>query len=333
MSDGLLEQLAEATRNVNMAIDRFFPDERRPLELYTAARHLIKAGGKRLRPFLVLKSCAIVGGAKSTALPIAAAIEFIHNFTLVHDDIMDADEKRRGVPTVHMKWGIPIAIAAGDVLFAKAYEAIGSAGTSQISSKRLLEIFDVVTQSTIAVCEGQALDLLFATERSVTEADYLAMIGKKTAALLVASTEAGALAGGGTPIQVKQLGMMAYNAGLAFQIVDDILGLVADETVLGKPVGSDIREGKKTLIVLHALSHADEPQRACIFSQLGKRNAPNDVILETIETIRSLGSIDYAITAARNLIDEAKEQLNIFPPSPAKADLTALCDYLISRRY
>jgi geranylgeranyl diphosphate synthase type I len=333
MSDVLLEQLDEARRDVNAAIRRLIPDERRPQELYTAARHLIEAGGKRLRPFLVMKSCTIVGGENATALPIAAALEFVHTFTLVHDDVMDADKKRRGVPTVHVKWGIPIAIAAGDMLFAKAYEAIGSAGASQIPPKRLVQIFDVVTRATINICEGQALDMLFATSESVTEADYLTMIGKKTAALLVASAEAGALAGGGTPTQVKRLGTMAYNAGLAFQIVDDILGLDADETVLGKPVGSDIREGKKTLIVLHALSHADEPQRARILSLLGKRDAPNAAIHETIETIRSLGSIDYATTAARNLIDEAKEQLNIFSPSPAKAILTALCDYLISRRY
>lgn len=332
MSDVLLEQIEDARRGVNAAFRHLFPDGRQPEELYTAARHLIDAGGKRLRPFLVLQSCTIVGGETAAALPIAAALEFVHSFTLVHDDIMDADEKRRGVPTVHVKWGIPIAIAAGDMLFAKAYEAIGTAG-AQIPSKRLVQIFDVVTRATIAVCEGQALDILFATNRPVTETEYLTMIGKKTAALLIASAEAGALAGGGSPTQVERLGTMAYKAGLAFQIVDDILGLVADETVLGKPVGSDIREGKKTLLVLHALSHGDDPQRARILSLLGQRDAPITAIHETIEAIRSLGSIDYAARAARNLIDEAKEQLNIFPPSPAKASLTALCDYLISRRY
>jgi geranylgeranyl diphosphate synthase type I len=317
---------------VDATIRRLLPDERQPTELYTAARHLIEAGGKRLRPFLVLQSCAIVGGAHAAALPIAAALELVHNFTLVHDDIMDADEKRRGVPTVHVQWGTPIAIAAGDMLFAKAYEAIGSAG-AQIPPKRLVQIIGVVTRATIAVCEGQALDLLFATQGSVTEAEYLTMIGKKTAALLVASAEAGALVGGGTPTKVKRLGTMAYKAGLAFQIVDDVLGLAADERVLGKPVGGDIREGKRTLLVLHALSHGDERQRTRILSLLGARDAPDTAIQEIVETIRALGSLDYATSAARKLIDEAKEQLNIFPPSSAKANLTALCDYLISRRY
>ena len=124
MNKILLKQLNDVTKKVNLTINQIFTRENKPEELYNATKHLIGAGGKRLRPFLVLKSCEIVGGEMEAALPVAAAIEFIHNFTLIHDDIIDNDDKRRKVQTVHVLWGTPIAITAGDMLFAKAYEAV-----------------------------------------------------------------------------------------------------------------------------------------------------------------------------------------------------------------
>ena len=137
MSQELIRQLDEVSREVNQAIDSMFSDFLQPKNLYDASKHLIDAGGKRLRPFLVLKSCELVGGRREEALPVASAIEFIHNFTLIHDDIMDRDEKRRGVPTVHSLWGIPIALVAGDMLFAKAYGVIiNSASARKTSQKR-----------------------------------------------------------------------------------------------------------------------------------------------------------------------------------------------------
>ena len=152
-----------------------------PKQLYTAAGHLIVNGGKRLRPYMVLKSCQILGGKKSDALPAAAAVEMIHNFTLVHDDIMDNDEMRHGVPTVHKKFGMPIAILAGDVLFSKAYKIISDSKLSPNISNNLVKR---LAKACVDVCEGQLYDIGMAESKKIpTQAKYIKMIRKKTAAL------------------------------------------------------------------------------------------------------------------------------------------------------
>jgi len=332
LSQSLLRELDLASREVNATINSMFTHELEPKAIYDASKHLIHAGGKRLRPFLTLKACEIVGGRRGDALPVAASIELVHNFTIIHDDIMDEDERRRGVPTVHVLWGVPMAIAAGDMLFAKAYEAaLRSAGS--VSPERLLEIIATITNATISVCEGQASDMLFEERRDVSEEEYLDMVYKKTSAMLEAAAKVGALIGGGSPIQVRKLGDLGRYAGLAYQMIDDILGLTADEKILGKPVGSDIREGKSTILIIHALAHADEDQRRQILSVLGNKEAKADQIGEVTQTIQSLGSIDYAANKAEVFIDKAKAQLSSFPSSSSKDTLIDLCNYIVSRNY
>lgn len=331
MSQLLIRELNSASKEINTAINRVFSSEQEPKVIYDASKHLIHAGGKRLRPFLTLKSCEIVGGRREDALPIAASIELIHNFTLVHDDIMDGDSTRRGVPTVHVLWGVPLAIMVGDLLYAKAYEATLRA--SKASPIRLLKIVATVTNVTISICEGQASDMLFEKRRDVSEKEYLDMIYKKTAALLEAAAKAGALIGGGISSQVKSLGDLARYAGFAFQIVDDVLGLTADEKTLGKPVGSDIREGKSTLPIIHALEHANTAQRQQILYALGNRETSTGQLAKAIQTVQSLGSIEYAVKRAEALIYRAKAKLSSFPPSPSKDTLIDLCDYIVSRNY
>lgn len=331
MSQSLLRELDEISKEVNAAINSIFTNEGYPRDVYDASKHLIHAGGKRLRPFLTLKTCEIVGGRREDALPIATSIELIHNFTLVHDDIMDEDSKRRGVPTVHVLWGIPIAITAGDMLFAKAYEAALSA--RNIPPKRLIKILTTITSATISICEGQASDMLFEKSRGITEREYLDMVYKKTTALLEAAARAGATAGGGTSLQIRKLGNLAHYAGLAFQMVDDILGLTANEEVLGKPVGSDIREGKSTILIIHALEHANRNQSEHILFVLGNKEARAEQIRDVIHTIQSLGAIDYAAKKAETFIGKAKSQLSSFPSSPMKNTLIDLCDYIVSRNY
>ncbi|MBS7620428.1 polyprenyl synthetase family protein, partial [Candidatus Bathyarchaeota archaeon] len=217
-----------------------------------AARHLLESGGKRIRPYILLKSCEIVGGDPNNAISFAAAVELLHNFSLIHDDIMDNDPLRRGVPTVHVKWGIPIAITSGDLLFAKTYESIlKGKKISPLTHDRFIECIERITTATISICEGQAMDLSFQSS-DVGEDDYLKMIDGKTASLFKACAEIGGIVGGGESTEVRILGEFAWNSGVAFQLIDDYLGLIGDEKTLGKPVGSDIREGKKTLIIIHA---------------------------------------------------------------------------------
>ena len=334
MSQTLIKQLNDVSKEVNSTINRIFGEEFKPKELYDASRHLIDAGGKRLRPFLVLKSCEIVGGEAEVALPVAAAIEFIHNFTLIHDDIMDGDEKRRSVQTVHVLWGIPIAITAGDMLFAKAYETVlRNIDLKKVPSKRILRVLDALTEAAVSICEGQALDMLFEQGLDISEEEYFDMIGKKTSALLQLAAKSGAIIGSGSSSQVRRLDRFAYYAGLAFQVIDDVLGLTADEGVLGKPVGSDIREGKRTLITVHALAHANKDQRERILSVLGNRKASLSEIEDAIQTIRSLESIAYATEKAEMLEEKAKLQLSSFPPTPTREVLLSLCDYIVSREY
>ena len=334
MNKILLKQLNDVTKKVNLTINQIFTRENKPEELYNATKHLIGAGGKRLRPFLVLKSCEIVGGEMEAALPVAAAIEFIHNFTLIHDDIIDNDDKRRKVQTVHVLWGTPIAITAGDMLFAKAYEAVlYNIDFNKISSKRLLRILDAITKATILVCEGQALDILYEHKVDVSEKEYLNMIGKKTSTLLQLAVKSGAIIGGGRSSQVKRLDKFAYYAGLVFQIMDDVLGLTGDEKVLGKPIGSDIRKGKRTLITIHALAHANNNQRKRILSGLGNKNASLNEIEYIKQTFRSLKSIDYAITKAKIFQKRAIKHLLSFPPTPTREVLLKLCEYFITREY
>jgi geranylgeranyl diphosphate synthase type I len=331
---GVVEELNEIATKVDPAIREVLELERQPRTLYEASRHLIDAGGKRLRPFLVIKSCECVGGASEDAIRVAAAVEVLHNFTLVHDDIMDQDEKRRGSPTVHVKWGIPIAIAAGDLLFAKVYKLILlQARTPPAFRARALRVIETLTDATIAICEGQAMDLIFEEKTDVSEDDYMKMIDGKTAALFEASARCGAIVGGGRAGQVRRLGNFGRYGGLAFQMIDDVLGVVGDEKTLGKPVGSDLREGKRTLIMIHALSHATPEQAKRIRSVLGNRRAAPDEVMSVTKLVGSLGSIDYVRSTAETYAERAKRELRSFTSSPARESLMNLVDFFVSRVY
>ena len=333
MPRDIVKKLVRSTQLVDEYIEKTL-EIRRPEVLYMAARHLIDAGGKRLRPFLLLRSCSLVGGEQKDVVPLAVAIELLHNFTLIHDDVMDNDDFRRNVPTVHKLWGIPIAIASGDLLFAKVYESVIKwAEDGKQSYERVMAIIDRLNRATISICEGQVLDVSYVSIIDVKEEDYFNMIGGKTAALLRSSAEIGALAGGGNEEEVHLLGEFAYNAGLAFQLVDDYLGATANEKVLGKPVGSDLREGKKTLIIVHALSHASPEERRRILEALGnKRISPED-LREVNEILRSLGSLSYTMNRAREYVVKAKRSLEGLSECDAKRDLVELVDFIISRRY
>jgi len=330
----LSSQISESAEKVNRFIEKVVNLENEPKLLYRAARHIIDAGGKRLRPFLVLKSCKLVGGREENAIPTAAALELLHTFTLLHDDIMDKDEKRRGVPTVHNKWGVPIAIVAGDLLFAKVYEVITKfTDAKHVAPKRLVQVLKEISEATVTICEGQTLDMMFESKETVSEDEYFEMIQGKTAALFATSARCGGILGGANKSQVERLGEFGRYAGIAFQVIDDVLGLTADEKVLKKPVGNDIREGKRTLIVVCALEKASKNQKKRILETLGNKDASPERIRETIELINSLGAIDYAKEVAEKYIERAKEALASFPASEDREDLISLSDLIFARQH
>ena len=249
----VLEYVAKRSPAVEGVLRRLLSGTE-PGELREASLHLVKAGGKRLRPCLTLACCEVVGGRAEGALETAAALELLHTFSLIHDDIMDHSPLRRGVRTVHRIWGEPMAILAGDALFAKVFEALSlNASRIGMDGRRTAELFRLVSRASFELSQGQALDLLLSRRLNLTEEEYVRMVSLKTGALMRACASAGALLGGGTPSQVRRLGRYGENLGIAFQIQDDILGLVGEKEEMGKPVGSDLREGKRTLVVCLAL--------------------------------------------------------------------------------
>lgn len=330
----LSSEIVESANKVDSFIKQVVDINTEPQPLYRASRQIIDAGGKRLRPFLVLKSCKLVNGKEDDAIPTASALELLHTFTLIHDDIMDQDEKRRGVPTVHTQWGVPIAIVAGDLLFAKVYEAITRyTDTKSVKPKRVLQVMKEISEATITLCEGQTRDMMFEDKETVSEEEYLQMIQGKTAALFETSARCGGILGGGTKKQVERLGKFGHYSGMAFQIIDDVLALTADEKVLKKPVGNDIREGKRTLMVVYALKKAKTGQRQKILETLGNQSASPEQIQETIKLIDSLGAITYAKRLAEKYINKAKKALAIFPDSTDREDLLSLSDLIFDRQH
>ncbi|MBN2334096.1 polyprenyl synthetase family protein [Candidatus Bathyarchaeota archaeon] len=318
------------------AIDAYIMEalsDQKPEVLYEAAKHLIKSGGKRLRPYLTVKACESVGGNPVEAVPFAAALEILHNFTLVHDDVMDHDDLRRGHPTVHKLYGTPMAILAGDLLFAKVYDIMVKSRPPGVDPARILEVVKKTTEATLTLCQGQALDVSFPDASGVTEDDYIFMVGAKTSALFRACAEVGALVGGAPDEQVEALGGFAWDAGIAFQIVDDILGITADEEKLGKPVGSDIREGKKTLIMIHALNNASSGQMAVLSKALGVEDASHEAIDAAVDTLNQIGSIAYANDVADRYTESALGMLDVIPDNEAKAELRYLVEYFVGREY
>jgi len=302
-----------------------------PDELQKSTQHLIKAGGKKIRPSLVVLSSEAVGGTAKDAIKTAAAVELIHTFSLIHDDIMDKDDMRRGKPSVHILWGEPMAILAGDTLFSKAFEIVLESEINGVSYERVVNALKTVVDSCIKICEGQASDMCFEGNFDVSEAEYMKMIYKKTGALIAASTRSGAIIGGGSPVQVETLTEYGRLMGLAFQIQDDYLDVISDEENLGKPIGSDIIEGKMTLMVVHALSNASTADKNEIVSIL-KANEDTNVD-RAIEILGKYGSINYARDIARKNVEKAKNLLEILDESESKVALEMIADYVLERNH
>lgn len=303
-----------------------------PETLRQASEHLVKAGGKKLRPSLAVLSAEAVGGKVESALKTGAAVELIHTFSLIHDDIMDQDEKRRGKPSVHVLWGEPMAILAGDTLFSKAFASVMKSEEDGVTPELILPALHTVVDSCVKICEGQALDMGFAERMDVSEDEYLVMIYKKTAALIAAATKSGAILGGGTPEQVEALSEYGRLIGMAFQIQDDYLDVASSEEDLGKPVGSDIVEGKMTLLAVHALSQANGEDKERLLTILKEEGDEN--VSEAVAILEKYGSIEYAWNVAQEDVNQAKELLiNNLDESPAREALILIADFVLERSH
>ena len=315
-------EVAKRAKMIDEAIDKYLP-LKRPEGLYKAARHLINAGGKRLRPVLFLISAEALGKDWEKILPAAISIETIHNFTLVHDDIMDRDEFRRGVPTVHKLYDEPTAILAGDTLFAEAFEVLTRC---DVDAKNLVKAVELLAKVCINICEGQYLDMSFEKEKLVDEDDYIEMVKKKTGVLIAASVALPAVLFGESQEIVNALWNFGLYCGIGFQIHDDVLDLIGKERI-GKDWGSDIVEGKKTLIVINAF------EKGIKIDIFGKGKASKEEIEEVVNKLEECGAIGYAKKMAEKYVEMAKKELDVLKDSNAKELLKAISDYLIKREY
>ncbi|PJF31349.1 MAG: hypothetical protein CUN52_02790 [Phototrophicales bacterium] len=333
-------------------------------QLHFAYQHLqdavysyVKAGGKSLRPAVLMFACGAVGGDDQTAIPAAATVELYHTFTLVHDDIIDRDELRRGVPTVHhdfatraknemgynpaqaSHYGLTIGILAGDMQQGWAASLLPDLHfvydlPPQLPLVLSRELFRTIQTTLI---NGETVDVLQSQTPfdKITEADVLDMLWQKTGVLYEFCGRAGAAIGLKHPHLdhplIHAMGQFAGKCGTAFQIQDDILGITADEAKLGKKVGADIIEGKRTIIVLHALPQMNEAERAFALSVLGNHDASLDDIHEVVGLLKKYGGIAHAKKLAEGYVQEALTHLAPLPDSDYKQWLMLWADYIIAR--
>ncbi len=283
-----------------------------PVELYGPAQYVLDGGGKRLRPLLVVLAAEMHGSDVDSALPAAVAVEVFHNFTLVHDDIMDNADTRRGRETVHLRWDEPAAILVGDLLMGIAYEKLARLPADAVPAA--LASFGAMVRK---LCEGQALDMAFETRNDVTLAEYVRMIDGKTGALLGCAMELGAISAGAGAADRASLVLAGRDIGRAFQIQDDLLDLTADSADWGKQVGGDVLEGKRTWLLISALERAQGAELALL-----KRVMSGGVSVEEIPVVRaamaSLGVLKDTADAVIFHSDAAIGHLRAAPSSPAR---------------
>lgn len=332
----LMDEISKVSQRVSEEVSRIMRGLRVPEPLYESSYHLLKAGGKRLRPFVLVKSYEACGGVGEKPYPAAAGVEVLHTFTLIHDDIIDRDETRRGVPTVHVLWGIPQAIVSGDMLFALVFKTL-SRGLREVGVEDsvIVEVIGRFSETLVDICAGQTMDMVMAGKptTAVTVEEYMEMIRLKTAVLYMASAEIGGLLAGASSRELEALRSYGLNSGLAFQMVDDVLGVSGVEEELGKPVGSDIREGKKTIVVLEALNRLDDSGKRRLLETLGDRTASRDRIMEAIRLIESSGAVEEAKRLARLYSAKARDALRRLPETDARRLLEALTDFIVERRF
>ncbi len=285
--------------------------------------------GKRLRPILCLLACATTGGDPADALPAAAAIEILHNFSLVHDDIEDGDEARRHRPTVWKLWGVPLAINVGDGMFALAFAAMQRLSASGVPPAAVLAALDVFTRTCIALTDGQYLDMSFEQRPEVSVDEYLRMIAGKTAALVGASVAIGAYIGGAGPDQAQSLQRFGQEIGLAFQIQDDVLGIWGDPAVTGKAAGNDVLRKKKSLPMLHTLNHpAAGPQ----FSALLAGDVDASKLTAALALLDKAGARAYTVAAAEAHYAAGMAALEqALGEKTASSQLRAVAEWLLQR--
>lgn len=298
-----------------------------PQSLYDPCHYFLQIGGKRIRPVCCLMGNELFGIIHEDALRVATAIELFHNFTLLHDDIMDEADVRRGMATVHTKYGNNTALLAGDVMMIKAYQYLENIQVDYL--KKILNIFN---KTAVEVCEGQQLDMDYAVAEDIQLKDYLKMIELKTSVLLAASLEMGAIIGGASEGSCKHLYAFGKNLGIAFQIQDDYLDAFGNAEKFGKAIGGDIKQNKKTALFIHALEVASTEQKSALLNYM-QGNEP-DKIEKVLAIFKACKVDEWATTLKEQYLQTALYHLEeVAVQSVRKKPLKDLASFLIQRDY
>lgn len=309
-------------------VNRFFRRNfttRVPL-LQEIADHIANGGGKRLRPLLLILTTRLCGSSRPAAIVAAAAVEFIHTATLLHDDVLDGADLRRGKKAVRAIWGNHASILMGDYLYSLAVRMAVELKNQEVNK--------TLSETCKRMVEGEALQLSRNGDIRVSEADYLRIIRNKTAALIEASCRLGGIVSGASPATMRAIGRFGSHLGVAFQVADDTLDYSARNETIGKSRGRDLLEGKVTLPLLHLLEHCRPAERVRInriFKANGSRQPAGSATDEVVAMMHRYGSLDYTLSRAGAFVERAKAELAPFPDSPAKRALCVVADYVIAR--
>ncbi len=297
--------------------------KRKPYGLYEPIEYTLASGGKRLRPQLVLLAAQIFGGKSEEVMPAALAIEVFHNFTLLHDDVMDKAAVRRGRPTVHVRWNDNTAILSGDQMLIEAYKLLGN-----VPADRLPQTLRLFNKMATEICEGQQYDMEFETRNQVSIEEYMHMIRLKTSVLPAAALQIGAYIAGANESQQQALYEFGINIGLAFQIQDDILDVYGDPKTFGKTIGGDICSNKKTYMLLTALQRADDETRAELERWLETTDRTDGKIRAVTDIYTRTGAREVCESVMQLHTREALTQLDTLPQNAATEQLRSLAEKL-----
>ena len=287
------------------------------------AHHLIDSGGKRFRPLLLLISAGICGYRGEQRFPLAAAMEFIHTATLLHDDVIDEAKIRRGRISANNVFGNAVSVLVGDFLCFKSFRLLTETGN--------IDILKLISQIAYIMSEGEVFQLIKRGDINLTEEEYLTIIEKKTAVLISAACATGAILGSASPEKIDALSQFGKNIGMAFQITDDILDYTAEEQEFGKSIGKDLEEGKITLPLIFALKQGTEEEKKKIKEIITRKKGSQKAAREIIRLIKKYNGIDSSLQRAAGYISEAKSQLSVFSDCPEKDHLNAVAEYILSR--
>jgi len=300
-----------------------------PESFYRACRYVLESGGKRVRPLLTVLACESTrGGSRSDVLPAAAAVEVFHNFTLVHDDIMDRSDVRRGRPTVHVEFGENIAILAGDYLLGLAYAQL-----DYTPARTGLLVRSAFNRMVVRLCEGQALDMILAERDQAGVAEYLDMIDRKTGALISCCLEIGTLIGGGDSATVERMRSAGRDLGRAFQIQDDLLDATAAGEDWGKRRGQDLMEGKRTYLVVSALDRGTDAARAFFRDALQRGGIDESEVATAVELLEKSDVLEAAADEVAMYVDRALAAIGTLPETTARAALESIVGSLAGRTH